>query len=119
MGKALALDFGLKRTGLALTDDARIFAFAHSTIESSKIVETLQTLIPKEKITTLVFGKPTRLDNSLFEINQNIEWLIEELKKQFPTCEIVQIDERFTSKMATQVLAQSGKSRKETKQGFD
>jgi putative Holliday junction resolvase len=113
MGKALALDFGLKRTGLALTDDARIFAFAHSTIESSKIVETLQALIPKENITTLVFGKPTRLDNSLFEINQNIEWLIEELKKQFPTCEIVQIDERFTSKMASQVLAQSGKSRKE------
>jgi putative Holliday junction resolvase len=113
MGKALALDFGLKRTGLALTDNARIFAFGHSTIESQDLVATLKILIPKEKVTTLVLGKPTRLDNSLFEINQNIEWLIEELKKQFPTCEIVQIDERFTSKIASQVISQSGKSKKE------
>ena len=113
MGKALALDFGLKRTGLALTDESRIFAFGHSTVESKDLVSVLKLLIPNEKVSTIVLGKPKRLDNSLFEINQNIDLLIEALKKEFPSCEIVQIDERFTSKMASQVISQSGKSKKE------
>jgi putative Holliday junction resolvase len=113
MGKALALDFGLKRTGLALTDDAQIFAFGHSTVESKDLIVTLKSLIPKEKISTIVLGKPKRLDNSLFEINQNIDQFIKVLKKEFPSCEIVQIDERFTSKMASQIISQSGKNKKE------
>jgi putative Holliday junction resolvase len=113
MGKALALDFGLKRTGLALSDESRIFAFGHSTVESKDLVSVLKLLIPNEKVSTIVLGKPKRLDNSLFEINQNIDLLIEALKKEFPSCEIIQIDERFTSKMASQVISQSGKSKKE------
>ena len=113
MGKALALDFGLKRTGLALSDESRIFAFGHSTVESKDLVSVLKLLIPNEKVSTIVLGKPKRLDNSLFVINQNIDLLIEALKKEFPSCEIVQIDERFTSKMASQVISQSGKSKKE------
>lgn len=113
MGKALALDFGLKRTGLALSDESRIFAFGHNTVESKDLVSVLKLLIPNEKVSTIVLGKPKRLDNSLFEINQNIDLLIEALKKEFPSCEIVQIDERFTSKMASQVISQSGKSKKE------
>lgn len=113
MGKALALDFGLKRTGLALSDESRIFAFGHSTVESKDLVSVLKLLIPNEKVSTIVIGKPKRLDNSLFEINQNIDLLIEALKKEFPSCEIVQIDERFTSKIASQVISQSGKSKKE------
>ena len=113
MGKALALDFGLKRTGLALSDESWIFAFGHSTVESKDLVSVLKLLIPNEKVSTIVIGKPKRLDNSLFEINQNIDLLIEALKKEFPSCEIVQIDERFTSKMASHVISQSGKSKKE------
>ena len=113
MGKALALDFGLKRTGLALSDESWIFAFGHSTVESKDLVSVLKLLIPNEKVSTIVIGKPKRLDNSLFEINQNIDLLIEALKKEFPSCEIVQIDERFTSKIASQVISQSGKSKKE------
>lgn len=113
MGKALALDFGLKRTGLALSDESRIFAFGHSTVESKDLVSVLKLLIPNEKVSTIVLGKPKRLDNSLFEINQNIDLLIEALKKEFPSCEIVQIDERFTSKIASQVISQSGKNKKE------
>lgn len=113
MGKVLALDFGLKRTGLALSDEARIFAFGHSTEESENLIPALKLLIPKEKIETIVLGKPKRLDNSLFEINQNIELLIEVLKKEFPICEIVQVDERFTSKMASRLISQSGKSKKD------
>jgi putative Holliday junction resolvase len=113
MGKVLALDFGLKRTGIALSDDAQIFAFGHSSVESKDLVSVLKSLIPKEKISIIVLGKPKRLDNSLFEINQNIDLLIEVLKKEFPTHEIVQIDERYTSKMASHVISQSGKNKKQ------
>ncbi len=113
MGKAIALDFGLKRTGLALTDNARIFAFGHSTVESKVLVSELKTIIPKEKVTTIILGKPKRLDNSLFEINTNIDQLILVLRKEFPSCEIVQVDERFTSKMAAHAISQSGKGKKE------
>jgi putative Holliday junction resolvase len=67
MGKALALDFGLKRTGLALSDESRIFAFGHSTVESKDLVSVLKLLIPNEKVSTIVLGKPKRLDNSLFD----------------------------------------------------
>ena len=113
MGKVLALDFGLKRTGLAFYDESRIFDFGNSTVESKDLVSVLKLLIPNEKVSTIVLGKPKRLDNSLFEINQNIDLLIEALKKEFPSCEIVQIDERFTSKIASQVISQSGKNKKE------
>ena len=113
MGKILALDFGLKRTGLALSDEARIFAFGYSTVESADLMNVLKSLIPKEKITTVVLGKPKRLDNSLFEINENIDQFIKVLKIEFPSCEIIQIDERFTSKMAIQVISQSGKNKKQ------
>jgi putative Holliday junction resolvase len=113
MSKIIALDFGLKRTGLALTDDACIFAFGHSTVESKDLLPTLQLLIPSEKISTIVLGKPKRLDNSLFEINANIDQLILVLKAAFPSCEIVQVDERFTSKMAAHAISQSGKGKKE------
>ncbi len=113
MGKALALDFGLKRTGLALSDESRIFAFGYSTVESKDLVSVLKLLIPNEKVSTIVLGKPKRLDNSLFEINENIDQFIKVLKIEFPSCEIIQIDERFTSKIASQVISQSGKSKKE------
>jgi putative Holliday junction resolvase len=113
MGKAIALDFGLKRTGLALTDDARIFAFGHSTVDSKVLMSELKIIIPKEKVTTIILGKPKRLDNSLFEINTNIDQLILLLKTEFPACEIVQVDERFTSKMAAHAISQSGKGKKE------
>jgi putative Holliday junction resolvase len=113
MGKVIALDFGLKRTGLALSDDARIFAFGHSTVESKDLMSNLKLLIPREKISTIVLGKPKRLDNSLFEINANIDQLILLLKTEFPACEIVQVDERFTSKIAAHAISQSGKGKKE------
>ena len=113
MGKAIALDFGLKRTGLALTDDARIFAFGHSTVDSKVLMSELKIIIPKEKVTTIILGKPKRLDNSLFEINTKIDQLILLLKTEFPACEIVQVDERFTSKMAAHAISQSGKGKKE------
>lgn len=112
MSKALAIDFGLKRTGLALSDESKTFAFGLKTIDSRQLMEELKTLVEKEKIGTIVLGEPKRLDTSDGHITQNVRLLRDELVKQFPLLEVVMIDERFTSKMASAAIAQSGMSKK-------
>jgi putative holliday junction resolvase len=116
MGKILAIDFGLKRTGLALSDESRIFAFGLKTVESKHLVSELQQLIPKEKIDTIVIGEPKRLDSSDTHITENVRLLHQTLSKAFPLLLIERLDERFTSKMAAQVIAQSGLKKKDRQQ---
>lgn len=116
MGKILAIDFGLKRTGLALSDESRIFAFGLKTVDSKLLMTELQQLIPKEKIDTIVIGEPKRLDNSDSHITENVRLLHQTLSNAFPLLLIERIDERFTSKMAAQVIARSGLKKKDRQQ---
>ena len=111
MSKILAIDFGLKRTGLAITDDSRIFAFGHDTIESKELMKYLINLVPKENIDTIVLGEPKRLNNSDTHISENVRLLKEALKTQFKEITIVSMDERFTSKMASQSISMMGKNK--------
>jgi|SRR6218665_44312 len=108
MSKVLAIDFGLKRTGLALSDDSKTFAFGLKTVESKQLMAELKQLVSKEKIETIVIGEPKRLDNSDSHITENVRLLKQALEKEFPALQIHLIDERFTSKMASSVIAQSG-----------
>jgi putative Holliday junction resolvase len=112
MPKILAIDFGLKRTGLALTDDSKIFAFGLDTLESKTLMDKLKVLIPKEKIDTLVLGEPKRLNNEDSHITQNVYLLKEQLEKNFPEVKTVLHDERFTSKLASQSISMAGGSKK-------
>ena len=116
MSKILAIDFGLKRTGLALSDESQIFAFGLKTIESKILMEELKTLVLKEKIVEIVIGEPKRLDTSDSHITQNVRLLKEALQKEFPHVKVVLLDERFTSKMASAVIAQSGLKKKNREQ---
>jgi putative Holliday junction resolvase len=111
MSKILAIDFGLKRTGLAITDDSRIFAFGHDTIDSKELMNYLVAIVPKEKIDTIVLGEPKRLNNSDTHISENVRLLKEALKAQFTELQIVSMDERFTSKMASQSISMMGKNK--------
>jgi putative Holliday junction resolvase len=111
MGKYLAIDFGLKRTGLAITDELKIIASPLETIDSSKLMERLTDLIRSEKVELIVLGDPKRLDGSPTHITQNVQLLREALSKTFPAVQIVLMDERFTSVMAKQVVVSSGKSK--------
>ncbi len=106
--KVLAIDFGLKRTGLALSDDSRTFAFGLKTVESKNLMQELKQLVVKEKISTIVIGEPKRLDTSDSHITENVRLLKQALEKEFPLLKIHLIDERFTSKMASAAIAQSG-----------
>lgn len=108
MGKIIALDFGLKRTGIAITDDAKIFAFGLKTVDSNVLDSFLDELSKKEKIETIVLGEPKRLNNEESHITRNVYLLKEHLEKKFPLIKVALYDERFTSKMAGQTIAQSG-----------
>ena len=116
MSKVLAIDFGLKRTGLALSDESKIFAFGYTTLESRWLMDELKMLVPKEKVDEIVIGEPKRLDASDSHITENVRLLRDALQKQFPELKVALLDERFTSKMASAVIAQSGLKKKDRQQ---
>ncbi len=116
MSKILAIDFGLKRTGLALSDELQMFAFGLKTIDSKTLMDELKMLVVKEKIVEIVIGEPKRLDASDSHITQNVRLLKEAVQKNFPAVQVNLLDERFTSKMASAVIAQSGLKKKDREQ---
>tara|TARA_Y100000385_G_scaffold139127_1_gene144553 strand:+ start:655 stop:1074 length:420 start_codon:yes stop_codon:yes gene_type:complete len=107
MGKVIALDFGMKRTGVAISDDSKTFAFPHSTIETSNIINSIESIVKKEPIELFVIGYPKKLNNTDFPITKEIELLKEKIMKEF-RLDVVLIDERYTSKMASSVISKSG-----------
>ncbi|TNE54265.1 MAG: Holliday junction resolvase RuvX [Bacteroidetes bacterium] len=111
MGKVLAIDFGLKRTGLALSDESQIFAFGHGTVESRHLLSELKTLIAREKVSQIVLGLPKRMNLEDSHITENVHLLKEKLIQEFHL-PVELYDERFTSKMASQAIELSGASRK-------
>lgn len=121
MGRILALDFGLKRTGVAITDESNIIASGLKTIDSKALMDELQNLVLKHNITTIVLGEPKRLNGLDSHISENVRLLFEHLKISFPLISIVKYDERFTSKMASQSIAMMGlsKAKKQDKSLID
>ena len=116
MPKIVAIDFGLKRTGLAISDDSRMFAFGLETVDSKELMNRLICLSEEDSIDTLVLGLPKRLNNEDAHITQNVIFLQEALKKQFPSMNVELVDERFTSKMASAAMHMAGASKKQKKQ---
>ena len=116
MGKIVSIDFGLKRTGIALSDDARMFAFGLETVESNQLMSYLVELKGKEKFTTIVLGMPKRLNNQDSHITENVRLFAEALKNQFVGIDVVLLDERFTSKMASQSMYTAGATKKQRKE---
>lgn len=110
--KILAIDYGTKRTGFAISDESKIFAFGLSTQETKTAFEYVEKLIPKEKIDTIVIGMPKKLNNEWAEMVPQIQNFRNRIKNKFPEIKIVEIDERFTSKMAFQSMIDSGMSKK-------
>jgi len=109
MGRVIAIDFGLKRTGLAVTDPLRLIASALATVESKELMRFLVDYCAREPVDGFVVGLPVNLDGSDTDVTANVRWLAEELKKRFPSCAVELVDERFTSRMAQETLLASGK----------
>lgn len=113
MAKILAIDYGSKRTGFALSDDSKTFAFGLSTQNTHEILPYLDKLVPKEKIDTIVIGEPKTHTNEPAAITPKIDLLKRQLTNRFPDVQLVSMDERFTSKMAFQSMIDSGMKKKD------
>jgi len=118
MGKIIAIDFGLKRTGLAITDESNIFAFGLDTVDSRDLMKSLKEMTLKEKVDTIVIGLPKRLNNEDAHITQNVYLLKEALEKEFILIKIDLLDERFTSKMASQSMHTAGATKSRKRKGL-
>ena len=116
MGKVVSIDFGLKRTGIALSDESRMFAFGLETVESKNLMDYLVALKQKEDFSTIVLGMPKRLNNEDSHISENVRLLKTALENQFDGMEVVLIDERFTSKMASASMFSAGATKKQLKE---
>lgn len=113
MGRIVAIDFGLKRSGLAMTDESNIIASPLTTVDSRELMTFLKDLTVKNKIDTIVLGEPKRLNNEDTHITENVRMLKQALEKEFPVMKVVMLDERFTSKMAFQSMIDSGMKKKQ------
>ncbi|MGO2102590.1 MAG: Holliday junction resolvase RuvX [Psychroflexus halocasei] len=112
MAQALALDFGIKRTGIAVTDNMKMIASGLKTVETRELMPFLKEYINKNKVDVIVIGEPKHIDGNPMALEKNIGFLVEDLNKIFPSIKIERIDERFTSKMAFQTMIDSGLSQK-------
>jgi putative Holliday junction resolvase len=119
--RVLAFDYGTKRIGIAVTDPLQIIATGLDTIHPKDIIDYLKKYLISEQVELFVVGEPKQMDGSPSQSAPQIKGFITILKKHFPEIPIEQIDERFTSKMASAVVAQSGfkKSDRQNKERLD
>lgn len=108
MPRILAIDYGNKRTGIAVTDNMQMIASSLDAVQTKEVIAFLRDYFKKEEVECIVIGKPTNLDNTATEIEKGIRSFIVDLKKNFPDMKIERIDERFTSKIAQQTILDAG-----------
>ncbi|MCT4698892.1 Holliday junction resolvase RuvX [Tenacibaculum haliotis] len=113
MGRVLAIDFGKKRTGIAVTDELQIIASGLTTINTKELIPFLKEYIKKENVELFIIGKPKQMDNSDSESEALILPFLQKLVKAIPDISIKREDERFTSKMAFQTMIDSGLNKKQ------
>ena len=113
MGRVLAIDYGQKRVGLAVTDELRMIAGALATVHSKDVITFLKDYTSREKVDCFVVGYPLTLQNQLSESARFTEPFVRLLQKTFPAIPVERVDERFTSKMASAAILQSGAKKKD------
>ena len=113
MARIMAIDFGLKRTGLAVTDPLQIIAQGLTTIESPRLINFLKEYIQKEPVELILIGEPRNWDDSDTHATPLVMDIIKKLQKNFPSIPIKTVDERFTSKMASRAMIDMGMKKKQ------
>ncbi|AUC75617.1 MULTISPECIES: Holliday junction resolvase RuvX [Flavobacteriaceae] len=113
MARILAIDFGKVRTGLAVTDEMQIIASGLTTVNTKELITFLKDYLSKEQVELFLVGEPKQMDNTPSESEALIIPFLVKLENAFPKIPIKRVDERFTSKMATQTLIDSGLKKKQ------
>lgn len=112
MGRVIAIDFGRKRTGLAVTDPLQMIANALDTVPTHLVIDFLKKYCSKEDVDVIVVGEPKTVRNEASESTKYLIPFMNRLRKEFPDHKIVMVDERFTSKIAFQTMIDSGINKK-------
>ena len=119
MGCLVGIDFGIKHTGLACTDPNKMIATGLKNLPTNLVISYIQDYFKNEEVDAFIIGKPTQKDGTPSELENKIKNFILELKKYFPNKKIERYDERYTSKMAKQVIINLGiKKKKRTNKGL-
>lgn len=113
MPRILALDYGKKRTGIAVSDPLKMIATGLATIPSHELVPFLRDYLQREEVETVVIGDPKNLDGSPTDATPLVEEAVRILKKQFPAVPLIRVDERLSSRMAGRSIAASGLRKKQ------
>jgi len=113
MPRILAIDYGLKRTGLAVTDPLKIIASALTTVETPQLFNYLKDYFKREEVELILIGEPKNLDDTDTHATPLVKKAIERLKKEFPAIPVKTVDERFTSKMASRAMIDMGMKKKQ------
>ncbi|WP_047547112.1 Holliday junction resolvase RuvX [Psychroserpens sp. Hel_I_66] len=115
MARILALDYGIKRTGIAVTDEFQIIASGLTTVDTKELITFLKRYISEEKVELFIVGEPKQMNYEPSESEQSIAKFLIRLEKEIPQVPIKRVDERFTSKMAFQTMIDSGLKKKQRK----
>ncbi len=113
MGRVLAIDYGKKRTGIAVTDPMKMIASRLTTLESKTVLPFIKEYIQKEEVEAIVIGYPTDMKGNASDSIRFINPFIQRLVKELPDMKVIQIDERFTSKIAFQTMIDAGLKKKD------
>lgn len=113
MSRILSIDYGGKRTGLAVTDPLKIIATGLCTVETPKLISFLKDYFSKEQVELVIIGMPVNWDDSATHATPLVQNFIKVFQKNFPSVPIREVDERFTSKLASQAMLQMGLKKKQ------
>jgi len=113
MARIISIDYGLKRTGLAITDPLQIIATGLTTVESKQLIPFLRDYFNKEAVELIIIGEPLNWDNTDTHATPLVAKCIKDLQKNFPTIPIKKVDERYTSKMAKDAMFEMGMKKKD------
>ena len=113
MPRILAIDYGIKRTGIAVTDEFQIIASGLTTVSSETAISFLKNYFSKENVIKVLIGEPKQMNGQASESTPIIEKFVTDFKTAFPEIKVERVDERFTSKMAFQTMIDSGLKKKQ------
>jgi putative Holliday junction resolvase len=116
VGRILAIDYGQKRTGLAVSDPGCKFAFPLDTVPTGQLLDYLKSYVVTNGVKAFVVGDPKDLRNKPSSIAPQVDSFVLRLKKLFPDCNVFRVDERFSSSLATRAIIDSGVSKKERRE---
>jgi len=113
MARILAIDYGKKRTGLAVTDPLKIIANGLTTVNTQELFDYLKAYVAKEEVEKIIIGLPYQLDGSPTDATPSVLHCIRRLKNSFPNIPVVPVDEQFSSKLASRAMVEMGMKKKD------